>query len=394
MPGLLSGLRVLDMSDYTGATTGSFLASLGAEVIRIERPGSASNHQTLIARRGKKSITLNLDDRNAIALFKGLIKKSDFLIETFRPGFLKSKGLSYEELSTINPQLIHVSITPFGQTGPYSQFLGGELVASAMGGTLATCGYPDDTPVLEALDACSFHACSAAAMGAMFAHRDRGLTGLGQHIDCSIQEVAASRNTNNLLSYQFDKRKLERAGNKVRFGVATVRVVWELADGYCFHSLMTGKFGAPANSALSRWMTEEGYENPMADVNWDTYDRSALPADTRLIWETAIAAFFKSKTKAQIRNEGHQRGIRATVANDPTDVMNDDHLNARDFIRSVEMPNAGAIQLPDYFVRLSNSDFRNPANIPSLGKDNTEVFSQLLDIGASELANLHAKGVI
>lgn len=397
MTALLSGTRVLDVSDPTGAACASFLASLGAEVIRIEQPvsnGGNDSPAAIMARRGKKAITLDPETREGAGLFKQLVTHCDFLVETFTPGYLAQQHLDYHNLAAINPRLIQVSITPFGQSGPLAHYKGGELVASAMGGTLATCGYPDDTPVLEALDACCYHASAAAAMGALFAHRERGLSGQGQHIDCAIQEVAASRNTNNLLSWQFDQRKLPRAGNKIQFGVARVRVVWALADGYCFHSLMTGKFGAPANTALSRWMSEEGFDNPMADVDWDKYDRSALPADTRLEWEAAMARFFKSKTKHDINTEGRRRGIRATVANDPQDVLQEEHLQARDFLKPVTLPDGSDLKVPDYFVRLSNSEFRSSHRIPATGESNAAVYGQLLGVDDGTLAQYKTEGVI
>src|SRR5690606_15296110 len=343
---------------------------------------------------GKKSITLNLECAEGRALFIELLRESDFLVETFSPAYLAALQLDYAALAQINPRLIQISISPFRQSGPYKDYKGGELVASAMGGTLDTCGYPDDTPVLEALDACSFHACAAACMGAMMAHRERGLSGLGQHVDCSIQEVAASRNTNNLLSWQFDRRKLQRAGDRVRFGVATVRVVWELADGYCFHSLMTGKFGAPANGALSQWMSEEGFHNPMAEVDWERYDRSSLPAETRLEWEAAIDRFFKSKTKEDIRSEGKRRGIRATVANSPDDVLKDQHLASREFLQPVKLPNGRTIHYPNYFLRLSEGHYRIPPILPSLGSHNGEVYRQLLGLDAEEFRRYRNAGVL
>lgn len=392
--GMLSGYRVLDFSDHRGFACARFLASLGADVIKVDPPASELKPNWTLRNAGKKSITLNLEADEGRSLFIDLLRKSDFLVETFAPGYLADRQLDYAALEQINPRLIQVSITPFGQSGPYMNYKGGELIASAMGGTLDTCGYPDNTPVLEALDACSFHASAAACMGAMMAHRERGLSGRGQHVDCSIQEVAASRNTNNLLSWQFDRRKLQRAGDKVRFGVATVRVVWELADGYCFHSLMTGKFGAPANAALSQWMSEEGFHNPMADVDWERYDRSALPPETRLEWEAAIDRFFKSKTKGDIRSGGKRRGIRATVANSPDDVLKDQHLVGREFLRPVNLPDGSTIQYPDYFLRLSEGHYRIPPVLPTLGSHNEEVYRHLLGLDAEEFKHYRNVGVL
>jgi crotonobetainyl-CoA:carnitine CoA-transferase CaiB-like acyl-CoA transferase len=226
---------------------------------------------------------------------------------------------------------VHVSVTPFGSGGPRSTWKGGELVASAMGGALRVTGEPGLPPVKEALDACTFHADMVAASGAMAAHYARGTHGKGQHVDVSIQQVAFSRNFNGILVWQFDKRKLMRVGGALAYGKATVKAIWKLADGWCFHSLMTGRLGAPANQALSDWIDEAGLPNPLKGTDWLSYNRSTLPSETRAIWEAAIAAFFITRTKAEMATDGLKRGINACVVNEPSDVLADKHLAARGF---------------------------------------------------------------
>jgi crotonobetainyl-CoA:carnitine CoA-transferase CaiB-like acyl-CoA transferase len=227
--------------------------------------------------------------------------------------------------------VVRVSVTPFGSGGPRSSWRGGELVTSAMGGALRVTGEPDLPPVKEAGDACTFHADMVAAAGALAAHYARGTHGLGQHVDVSIQQVAFSRNVNGILVWQFDRRKLSRAGGAIAYGRVKVRTIWRLVDGWCFHALMTGRLGAPANQALSDWMDEAGVANPMRDVDWLRYNRSTLPAETRDEWEAAIDAFFRTRTKADIAGEGRRRGTNACVVNEPADVLADPHLAERGF---------------------------------------------------------------
>ncbi len=226
---------------------------------------------------------------------------------------------------------IHVSVTTFGSGGPRSVWRSGEFIASAMGGALRVTGEPDLPPVKEAGDACTFHADMVAAAGALAAHYARGTHGKGQHVDVSIQQVAFSRNINGVLVWQFDRRKLVRAGGSIAYGKVKVRAIWRLADGWCFHSLMTGRLGAPANQALSDWMDEVGTDNPLRGTDWLAYNRSTLPAETRETWERAIGAFFETRTKAEIATEGLRRGINACVVNEPADVLSDSHLAARGF---------------------------------------------------------------
>ncbi|MGV3592045.1 MAG: CoA transferase, partial [Gammaproteobacteria bacterium] len=180
-------------------------------------------------------------------------KNIAFLVDGIGLPALERAGYTRARLEHLNPRLVHVSVSSFGSYGPTATWHGGELVASAMSGTLRLTGEPDRPPVKEALDACTFHADMVAVAGAMSAHFERERGGSGQHVDVSIQEVALNRNVSSILVWQFERRKLQRVGGALNYGRATVRCIWPLADGWCFHSLMTGRFGAPANQALSDW---------------------------------------------------------------------------------------------------------------------------------------------
>jgi crotonobetainyl-CoA:carnitine CoA-transferase CaiB-like acyl-CoA transferase len=276
---------------------------------------------------------------------------ADLLIEYLGLPRITETGQTRARIEAANPRLVHVSVTTFGSHGPRAQWHGSELVASATGGILRLTGDTDRPPVKEALDACGFHADMVAACGALAALHERGRTGKGQHVDVSIQEVAFSRNVNGVLVWQFDRRLLDRAGGAVNYGRVKVRCIWPLADGYCFHSLMTGRFGAPANQALSDWMDEAGVDNPLRAVDWLKYNRSTLDADTRARWETAIEAFFRTRTRHDIDTEGRRRAINATVVAAPADVLRDPHLEARGFWTT-----DGGARLPARFVTLSGSD--------------------------------------
>ena len=259
------------------------------------------------------------------------IAGASFLIEDVGLHRVPELGFTLEQLRAWNPGLIHVSVTAFGSEGPRAAWRGGELVISAMGGVLRLTGEPDRPPVKEALDACLFHADMAAAAGAMAAHYARGGGQPGQHVDVSAQEVAFSRNVSGILAWQFDRRMPQRVGGAINYGKATVRCIWRLADGWCFHSLMTGRFGAPANAALSAWMDELGARNPMRGVDWLRYDRSTLERAVRADWEAALADFFAGRTRRQVTEEGRRRGINACVLATPADVLADPHLATRGF---------------------------------------------------------------
>jgi crotonobetainyl-CoA:carnitine CoA-transferase CaiB-like acyl-CoA transferase len=318
---LLSGHRVVVLESSVEQALPRFLASLGATVTRV-----------------------SLDD-----LESGLAGAS-FFIEQLGIPRLADAGWTRRRIEEMAPRLIHVSVTTFGGEPPRARWLGGELIASAMGGVLRLTGEPDRAPVKEALAACGFHADMVAAAGALAAHFQRGGDGLGQHVDVSVQEVAFSRLVNSILVWQFDGRKLARVGGALNYGIATVRCIWPLADGFCFHTLMTGRFGAPANRALSEWIDEVGMDNPLRSVDWTTYNRSTLDGGTRAIWEQAIAAFFATRTKNEIAIEGRRRGINATVVAEPGDVLADAHLEARQFWQVRAAPGSPPRRVPRRFV--------------------------------------------
>jgi crotonobetainyl-CoA:carnitine CoA-transferase CaiB-like acyl-CoA transferase len=276
-----------------------------------------------------------------------------FLVDGSGLPALALRGWQRSELEQRFPALIQVSVSSFGSLPAASTLLGSELVASAMGGTLRLTGEPDRAPVKEALDACTFHADMVAAAGTMAAHFERTRSGSGQHVDVSIQEVAFNRSVSSILGWQFDRRKLKRVGGSLNYGRATVRCIWPLADGWCFHSLMTGRFGAPANQALSDWMDEVGVDNPLHAVDWLSYNRSTLDPALRQRWEVAIENFFRTRSKAEIAVDGRRRGINACVVAEPADVLRDPHLAARAFWRDQD-----GLRMPARFVAVRGGEQR------------------------------------
>lgn len=324
---LLAGETVLALGGMRDRPLARLLASLGAEV---------------------------RDDIASLSV-------ASFLIDDLGVNGVAALGWPRARLEEEHPQLIHVSVTPFGSYGPRAGWRGSELVASAVGGTLRLTGDPDRPPVKEALDACAFHAEMVAAAGAMAAHYARGGGSPGQHVDVSVQEVAFSRNVNGLLVWQFDRRKLARTGGALNYGRATVRCIWRLADGWCFHSLMSGRFGAPANGALAQWMDDTGMQdNPLSGVDWLSYDRASLDPATRAIWEGALATFFGQRSRAEIAVEGRRRGINACVVAEPADVLEDPHLVARGFWDEDEEGR----RKPGRFALLRDGDDAPPRPVP------------------------------
>ena len=314
----LHGHRVLALDVADKGALARFFASLGADIVKVSLDSLCDN-----------------------------LAEASFLIEHLGLTRLAEKGLHRKYIEQAAPKLIHVSVTTFGSKGPCAKWEGSELIASAVSGNLRLTGDPDRAPVKEALNACCFHADMVAAAGALTAHYERGSSGLGQHVDVSIQEVALSRQLNSILVWQFDHRKMHRVGGAINYGIATVRCIWPLSDGWCFHSLMPGRFGAPANKALSNWIDDAGLPNPLRDTDWPKYNRATLDPANRAEWEKAMEAFFRTRSRREIAEEGRKRGINATVIAEPADVPSDQHLESRGFW----MEESG-VRVPSRFLKI------------------------------------------
>jgi crotonobetainyl-CoA:carnitine CoA-transferase CaiB-like acyl-CoA transferase len=351
---LLSGVRVVELAGAFGGVCASVLESFGAEVTRV----SAAEAAISLLETADMFIESEGRARFEAKGHQTLEPIARGRADPARLATLEATGASLDAIRERNPGLIHCSITAFGSRGPRAQFRGGELVCAALGGVLRLVGDPGRAPVKEALDACVFHAEAAAAAAILIAWCERSASGLGQHVDVSIQEVAASRLTNCVLLWQFDRRQLERSGVQLRYGRAAVRCIWQLADGYAFHTLMSGRFGAPANAALSAWMDEVSGDNPLRGVDWLAYDRSAVPADTRAVWEAAIDRFFRTRTKHEIASDGRRRGINAAVVQEPSDVLADPQLAARGFWVAQEIE-GHVVQVPGPYVRVVEASNEN-----------------------------------
>ena len=222
----LSGIRVLDLSRIlAGPYCTMQLGDLGAEVIKVERPGEGDDTRTwgppfaggeaayyLCCNRNKKSITVDLKNRKGVELVKELVKISDVFIENFTPGFTKRLGLDYESLKAINPRLIYCSITAYGQDGPYRDRPGYDMVLSAVGGLMWITGEQDGDPckVGVAITDVLTGTHAAGAIMASLLWRER--SGRGQYIDCSLLEIQASALANIASNYLVAGREARRWG--------------------------------------------------------------------------------------------------------------------------------------------------------------------------------------
>jgi crotonobetainyl-CoA:carnitine CoA-transferase CaiB-like acyl-CoA transferase len=412
---LLSGYRALDLTDEKGFMCGKILGAMGVDVIKIEKPGGDSSRSIspyindvqdpenslywFAFNTDKRGITLNLESSEGKELFTDLVRKADFVIESFRPGHMDSLGLGYETLSGMNPGIIMTSITPFGQNGPYGHFKGSNLVTYAMSGVMMTNGDPDRAPVREAVDITYYEAGAHAALGTIIAHYHREMTGDGQHVDVSIQEATANRDSINLYVWEFDKRFLQRTGNKSLVGAnVPSRWIWPCKDGYIFWALRGGPvpMGTPGNQALSKWLDEEGAENPFNIVECSKgLDMASQPQETLDIFEAMLGRFFLKHTRQEITERAFQTGMQAWGVSNPAEVMKNPQLDARVFWKKTE--NSGPnreLLYPGYFFLCSETENFVKRRAPHIGEHNEEIYMGELRFSRDEIRVLKEKKVI
>lgn len=409
-PGLLSGFRALDLTDPKGYVCGKILANFGVEVIKVEKPdGDTGRYRypfiggEVDPEKGiywnsynsdKKGITLNLETERGREIFKELVKTADFVIESFDPGYLDSLGIGYEALSEVNPRIIVTSITPFGQNTSRKHYKGGEIICAALGAIMDNIGDEDRAPLMEPSDTCTFYSNIAAVTGTMTAHYGRQLDGEGQHVDVSIQEASTSRNPQGELGWIHNRKSPKRMGPYSKYGIAKVRTVWACKDGFVNWTLFAGFLGAKGNAALCQWMNEDGLENPLnAILDWKQFDMSGMTEEDHANWERCIAAFFMNHTKEELSVEGSKRKLSATILADPKDILENEHLNARDYWVDLDYPELGTqLPQPKFFMQSNETENFTKCRAPHIGEHNSEIYAQL-GLGDS-LAELKAAGVI
>ncbi|MBN2241018.1 MAG: CoA transferase [Dehalococcoidales bacterium] len=411
--GMLSGYRALDLTDEKGFVCGKILASTGVEVIKIEIPGGDPARNIPLFYQdvqdpenslywkafntGKKSITLDIETRKGQELFRKLVEKVDFVIESFTPGYMADAGIGYEALSQLNPRIIMTSITSFGQKGPYSHYKSCNLVACAMGGVLSLNGDPDRSPVKEALDSVYFEAGAAGALGTVMAHYYRETTGEGQQVDISLQECCASRNTTGIAVWQFDKRLLGRTGNKSLVGGhRPSRWLWPCKDGYLFWTLRGGSMGARINPVMSRWFDETELENPFHLIeNPSRIDMAGLSDEILDTFELQIGKLFLKHTKKEIMDRALTADIQAWILSTPADVLENQNLKERNFWIAPEIDTIGTrLDYPGHFFLSNTTDNTIKCPAPMAGEHNTEIYGGLLGYSSDEIAEFRESQII
>jgi crotonobetainyl-CoA:carnitine CoA-transferase CaiB-like acyl-CoA transferase len=409
---LLSDYRALDLTDEKGLLCGKILADLGVDVIKVEKPGGDSARNIppfyhdeddpekslywFAFNTNKRGITLNLEISQGQDLFRKLVERADFVLESFPPGYMDRLGLGYENLSQVNPRIIMTSITPFGQSGPYSDFKASDLVAQAMVPFLIHCGDPDRAPVRVSVPQAYMHAGADAAEATMIADYYRDLTGEGQHIDVSVMESLMGLAFFHLI-YWIGSRSEEKRASDLSF-MSTLRqpAIWECKDGYVHFHLTAGLHGARYNRKLTRWMdSEQAAPRFMKEKDWESWDiLQTTQAEMDSIVE-AIALFFKSHTKKELQEEAIKIGLILLPLCDSADTVSNAQLKSRDFwvnIKHDELDDT--ITYPGAWAKFFLRPLVDRYRAPLIGEHNDDIYRKELGLSKDELTTLKVSGAI
>ena len=407
MPGPLSHIRVLDLSRVLAAPwAGQNLADLGAEVIKVERPGKGDDSRAFgppflknaqgkdtaesayfaAANRGKKSITLDLSKPEAQEIVRDLAARSDVLLENYKYGDLARYGLGYDDLKKINPRLIYCSVTGFGQTGPYREKPGYDFMIQGMGGLMSITGERDDVPGggpqrvgVPIVDMMTGMYASIAVCAAI-AHRAE--TGVGQHLDLALLDTQVAFLANQAMNYLSTGDVPERIGN------AHPNIVpyqtFKTADGdiilACGNDNLFSKFcelaGCPGLATDERFVT------------------NAKRVENRVAVTERLAGVFRKKTTRQWVEGLEAAGVPNGPINDIKQVFEEPQVLARGMRIDLVHPTAGTVPLVASPMRFSATPLEYKMPPPTLGQHTDEILRDVLEMDTEAIARLRASRIV
>ncbi|MBI4288197.1 MAG: CoA transferase [Chloroflexi bacterium] len=397
--GVLAPYRVLDLSDEKGHLCGKVLGDLGADVIKIEplmgdavryrgpfyrdQVDSDNGLQWWAFNTSKRGVTLDIESREGQDTLRRLAAGADILIESFPPGHMEQLGLGYEALSEINPRLIVVSVTHFGQTGPYRDYKGSDLVDTAMGGIMYIAGDRDRPPVRMSVPQAYLAASLHAAAGAMIALWERRDSGRGQHVDVSVQATLPNYLIAEIPFWEYEHKLLQRAGPSRAISKHMISTIHPCKDGHVAILIIGGPLGKLLRP-LAKWMKEEGMSRDLMDVPWEALDLVKYEQADIDAWESALKAFFMKHTRAELLRGAVERHIPLAPGYTIPDLIGYEQLAHRRFWVDVEHREIPArMTYPGEPLKLSHAPWRIRRRAPLLGEHNDEVLQELSGSGVA-----------
>jgi crotonobetainyl-CoA:carnitine CoA-transferase CaiB-like acyl-CoA transferase len=396
MRGSLEGIRVLELARViAGPHCSMILGDLGAEVIKVEKPGtgdmSRQNQPTfndestyfMAHNRNKKSITLDFRHPDAKALFLKLVKKADVVVENFRAGTMEVMKLGYDELSEANLGIILTRISGFGQDGPYSHRTCFDQVAQAISGLMDVTGPEDGPPFLVGTYVVDCAGALYAVIGTLAALRAREKTGKGQVVDVALLDTAVSLLHTAIPDYQLLGQKLTRIGNNDRY--AWPASIYRASNGRWVY------IHAGMDNTFSALMKIIGREELLKDERYNT--RKAREANKQAC-DDLIQSWVSTLPAEEVVEIVSRAGIPSARINDVTEMIADPQVNHRGMVAKVDHPKVGELHLAGPVVHLSDTKASIQSAPPLLGEHNNEVYGGLLSLSDKEIASMSADGLI
>ncbi len=398
--GPLAGLRVLDLTRVlAGPTCTQMLGDLGAEVIKIEKPGSGDDTRGFAppfmpgtresayfvgVNRNKRSVTVDISKPEGQALVKKLLAGCDILAENFKMGALAKYGLGYEDIHREFPGIIYCSITGFGQTGPYAPRPGYDSLIQAMGGVMSLTGEPDGLPQKVGIPVADLFAGLYGCIGILAALRHREKTGIGQQVDIGMLDTHVAWLANQGMNYLATGENPPRLGNQ-HPNIVPYQVFPTL-DGYLVLSVGN-------DPTFVRFCQNTGLEHLLTDERFAT--NAARVANRQLVTDTLTPVMQTMSTTAWV-DKLEALKIGCGPINTLEQVFADPHVQARGVV--VEMPHAeaegGHVKVIANPVRLSETPADYRITAPMLGEHTDEVLGELLGMNADDLAGLRERGIV
>ena len=398
---MLEGVTVLDTTHHVaGPFCTKLLAESGAEAIKVERPKVGdparsfppffrsspdieSSALFFYLNTGKKSVTINLKQEAGQEIFRDLVKHSDILVENFSPRVMPSLGLDYVHLKEINPHLVMVSISNFGQFGPYKDWKSSELVTFAISGvSYSAYGLPGLEPIKPYGSVAQHMAGLFGAVSAMIAYYCRKREGFGQYVDISMMDAVASLEEHSIPMAAYEDKIRQRSS---RHPSSHPNSVFPCKDGYVYFAV----------SGARQWQTLcaiAGFPN-----EWASDESPFLRGEYRKARADEIDAFLApwliSKTKQELQELSFQMLFPSAPIKNISEVTNDPQHMEREFFSAVEHPYAGKIQIPGVPFKVDSTRTRQ-TRAPMLGEHNKEIFSHYLNYSTHDLAMLGKQGTI
>ncbi|HYS55624.1 MAG TPA: CoA transferase [Thermoanaerobaculia bacterium] len=371
---LLAPYRVLDLTGPLGYVCGKVMADLGADVVKIEPPGGDARDLYWVASNaGKRSVVVDLDSEGGRATLRRLVAKADFLIESFKPGTLDEA-----ELRKLNPRLIVVSITPFGQTGPYANYKASDLEIMALSGAMSLAGEENGEPMRVSAPQSAWWVGVEAAMGALTALEWRAHSGKGQHVDVSAQVAVLSAIAHAPAFWDINRINPLRAGIYVTGRSVTgakMTALWPCRDGWINFIIYGGTAGRHTNQQLVAWMDEKGFASDwLKAIDWSTFTVTSLTQEEVDRLEKPIGAFLATMTKQQFLEAALQREMLGYPVSTVADIFHDRQLAARAFWSEVLDATSGrTIKAPGGFAIVNGSRIPAGRRAPRAGEHNDEI---------------------